>query len=141
MARILCVDDYKLYAEMVGTMLRTRGGHEVKTDIVPLVLEDVREFAPDVVVINLVRKAESLRSAIHDFYTEVEGAKALREFNENPDLMYPLVITALAVEERDVPKEVGYQAFVEVPQKLDYLLDIVEKLARAHAKDSDIAGT
>ena len=77
MAKILCVDDYRMYAEMVGTMLEQRGGHEVKVDVVPLVVDEILAYAPDIIVINLVRKAEVLGSPVHDFYREVDGAKAV----------------------------------------------------------------
>ena len=140
MAKILCVDDYRMYAEMVGTMLEQRGGHEVKVDVVPLVVDEILAYAPDLIVINLVRKAEVLGSPVHDFYREVDGAKAVVAISEAPALKdIPLVLTALAVKESEVPAGLRYEAFIDVPHKIDLLLHAVDRLVTARRQHSDVA--
>jgi hypothetical protein len=136
MAKIYCINDYKLYAEMVGLMLERKGGHEVIADILPLDMAEIEAFGPDLIILNLVRKLDSLGAGgMHDFDTEVEGARALKFVNAAPALSrYPVVITAMAVLERDLPKGLRYEAFVEVPQKLDNLLEIIEKIVRTRDK-------
>lgn len=139
MARVLCLDDYRMYAEMVGTMLRQKGGHEVKIDVVPLVMDEVVAFDPDVIVINLVRKMETLGSPLQDFFREVEGAKAFQELRAAPETeRYPIVLTALAVREVEVPEGLRYEAFIEVPQRIEHLLHTIDRLTIAHRKDSKI---
>lgn len=136
MARVLCIDDYPLYAEMVALMLEKKGGHTVKTEIVPLDLEEVRRYDPDVIVVNLVRKQEVLGSPLHDFASEVDGAKALHALVESPlTEQYALIITAIAVEERAIPKGIPYLAFIEIPQKLDMLNQAVIKVAASRKRD------
>lgn len=132
MARVLCLDDYLVYAEMVGLMLKQKGGHEVKIDVVPLVIEDVLAFDPDVIVINLVRKTEALGAPLRDFFREVDGAKAFKELAAAPETKaYPIVLTALALREVELPLGLHYEAFIEVPQKVDYLLHTIDRLAKA----------
>ena len=140
MGRILCIDDYPLYAEMVAEMLRKRGGHEVRADVVPLDLDEVRAFDPDVVVVNLVRRLESITAGgMRDFYHEVEGAKAFHFMATDGLAHIPLVVTGLAVSEMDVPPDVRYEAFIEVPQKLDALVRTIDKLVAARRKGAEIA--
>lgn len=136
MAKIFCINDYKLYAEMVAIMLERKGGHEVLADILPLDIAEIEAFNPDLIILNLVRKLDSLGAGgMHDFDTEVEGARAVRAVNASPELeRFPLVITAMAVLERDLPKGLRYEAFVEVPQKLDNLLEIIDKIVRTYEK-------
>ena len=139
MAKILCVDDYRLYAEMVGAMLAKHGGYEVKVDVVPLVMDEVKAFAPDVIVLNMVRKAEVLGSPILDFEREVDGAKALRVISEAPETRdIPLVLTALAVKENELPHGYHYEAFIEVPQKIDVLRHTVDRLVQGKRRQSEV---
>lgn len=140
MAKILCVDDYRMYAEMVGSMLQQKGGHEVKVDVVPLVIDEVVDFAPEVIVINLVRKAEVLGTPIHDFYREIDGAKAFQALAGAPEIaQIPIVLTALAVKESEVPTGLRYEAFIEVPHKIDVLNHAINRLAEARRRHSDVA--
>lgn len=137
MAKILCIDDYKLYSEMVGMMLEKKGRHNVKSDILPFDMEDIRSFNPDVIVLSLVRKTEALGAPLHDFFTEVDGAKAFRAITENPDLLrYPIVITGIAIRESEIPKGLEYLAFLEVPARLDYLLEVIDRITRTGASTS-----
>jgi CheY-like chemotaxis protein len=139
-AKILCVDDYRMYAEMVGTMLHQKGGHEVKIDVVPLVIDAIVDNAPDVIVINMVRKAEVLGTPIHDFYREVDGAKALQAIANAPELKgIPIVLTSLAVRENEVPMGVRYDAFIEVPHKIESLLHAVDRVVEARRRCSSVA--
>lgn len=135
MAKVLCVDDFKLYAEMIAMLLEQRGRHEVKVEIVPFNLAEIQQFQPDLVVMNLVRKIEAVGAPIQDFYTEVDGAKALRALQESPDLQgYPLVITSIAVEERELPAGFDYLAYIEVPTKFDYLLETIERIVSSRGE-------
>jgi CheY-like chemotaxis protein len=136
MGKILSIDDFQLYAEMVGELLRQRGGHTVKVMINPLVVDEIEAFCPDLVVVNLVRKPETISAGgLKDFYTEVDGAKAFRALAPLCQVRgWPVVVTSLAVAERDVPQDLRYESFVEVPQRLDYLLHSIDRIltARAH---------
>src|SRR4051812_22326373 len=119
MARVLCINDYAAYAEMVGAMLEKKGGHEVQNETVPISFKAIEAFDPDVIVINLVRKLETISAGgMTDFYTDVEGAKAFRELTQaskSGQLRWPIVVTSLAVLEQEVPQGEGleYVAFVE----------------------------
>lgn len=140
MARVLGVDDFQLYAEMVGALIKERGGHDVRVMINPIVIEEVEAFEPEVVVLNLVRKPETISAGgLRDFFTEVDGARAFKALAPLCKLHgWPMVITALAVAERDVPQDYPYDAFVEVPHRLDYLLHSIGRLvtARQHGGQS-----
>lgn len=139
MARILCIDDYPMYAELVASMLRQKGGHEVKSDIVPLDVDSVKKFNPDIIIINLVRRLESIsHGGMTNFYHEVEGSKAFHVFATDGMKEYPLIITGLAVSEMDLPGDLRYESFVEIPQKLDKLMIAIDKVVAARKEGSDI---
>jgi CheY-like chemotaxis protein len=143
--RILCIDDYPLYADMVAMMLEQKGGHTVQAEIVPVSLKAIERFKPDVIIVTLVRKLETLSAGgMQDFYADVEGAKAFREISKasrSGQLKWPIIITSLAVLERELPREEGldYVAFLEIPQKLDMLLVVIQKVLEAKAEDAAIA--
>lgn len=128
---------YPLYAEMIAAMLTSKGGHEVLAETVPLSLETIRHFDPDVIVINMVRKMETITAGgMSDFYTDVEGAKALREVTralEDGTLDRPVILTSLAVLEHELPTDLtlDYVAFIEVPQQLDRLVVVIDKVIAA----------
>ena len=44
---------------------------------------------------------------------------------------YPLIVTAMAVAESELPPGLEYVAFVEVPNRLDHLLRIIGQLAKS----------
>ncbi|MDB5099484.1 MAG: hypothetical protein JWM80_3905 [Cyanobacteria bacterium RYN_339] len=139
MGRILCIDDYPFYADMVAEMLRKRGGHLVKSDVVPLDLAEIKAFDPDVIIVSLVRRLESISAGgMRDFYHEVEGAKAFQFIAAKAVQDVPVIITGLAVSEMDVPRGLRYEAFIEVPQKLDALLRTIDKLIAARRKNAEI---
>lgn len=129
MARILCINDYKLYSELIALMLQRKGQHEVRVAIVPFALREIEEYQPDLIILNLVRKMEALRSPLADFYAEVDGAKSLRALKDHLDVgQFPLIITAVAVEERELPPGYEYLAFIEVPSKFDYMLETLDRI-------------
>ena len=145
MAKILCIDDYPMYGEMLGLLLEKHGGHQIRVESVPLSIKSIQDFNPDVIVVNLVRKLETLSAqGIGDFYADVEGAKALREIvhaSQSGAIHWPIVITSLGVLEHDLPQEEGleYVSFIEIPQKLDRLMFVLEKILSAEAEDSKLA--
>lgn len=130
MARILCVNDFLAYSEMVAHTLRRKGGHEAQSAIVPFGAEVIETYAPDILILNLVRKVEALGAPLTDFYTQVDGARAFRAIAGNPALArYPLILTSIAVLEFEVPEGLPYVAFIEVPQKIENLLLTVDHVA------------
>lgn len=132
MAKILCIDDYQFYADMIALILEKRGGYEVKTAIYPLNLGEIENFSPDLILLNLVRKIETLGTALQDFYTEVNGAKALKALSENPlTEKAPLVVTAMGVTEEELPKGFHYKAFLPIPERIDYLMDTIKKIVES----------
>ena len=135
MARIFAVDDYELYAEMFAEMLRREGGHEVAIGLTPLVPADLEAFGPDLVLLTIVRKLDALgHGALHDFYSEVDGARAFLDLRRVPAAEgLPIVVTSIGVREAEVPAELRHEAFVHVPQELDHLLGIIGRLLARRA--------
>lgn len=137
MARVAVIDDYPLYADMVVNMLR-KNGHEAMADVTPLDLEKLRDFKPNVLVVSLVRKIEALGHDVSDFYREVDGAKSLIQLENTADFdILPVIISALAVEERHIPPEVRYDMYVDFPREIARLLRGVERLAKHPEAPSD----
>lgn len=132
MAKIFCINDYEFYADMVARALEARTGHECHVALAPFDLTEILNFAPDLITVNLVRKPEALRSALHDFEREVEGARPLqallKAMPEHERLRVPLILTALAVLESELPPGIAYQAFVEIPRGLSELPGIIDRL-------------
>ena len=136
MARVLSIDDHPFYAEMLALMLQKKGGHEVRSMIVPFELQQLRDFDPDVILLNLVRKTEALGAPIHDFDAQVEGAHALRVFQQDGALRdYPIVLTAMALTEDELPAGLDYVAFLQVPDQLDLLIQVIDQIKGSHGKD------
>lgn len=132
MAKILCIDDYPMYAQMVASLLEQRGGYEVLCAVVPLDVTAILAFGPELVIVNLVRRLDSISAGgMRDFYHEVEGARAFRALAAQHLQGYPVIVTGLAVSERDVPRDLHYDAFIEIPQKLENLLPTVERVLAA----------
>jgi hypothetical protein len=138
MAKITTIDDYPLYAHMVADFLRSQGGHEVQTMVWPIMPSEIASFGPSVIVVALVRKIESIgHGPMHDFYTEVDGAKAFRELASGAaGRGIPIVLTSIGVKESEVPQDLPYDAFVPFPQELDRLLMAIDKLVKARESGS-----
>lgn len=129
MARLLCIDDFAGYAEMIALMLEQKGGHEVRIEIVPFDLAEIRRYRPEAVLLNLSRKTEAIGQPLFDFYTQVSGAKALQALRSAPELCdYPLLLTAIGLAEAELPPGFDYLAFIEVPSRFDYLLTTVDRI-------------
>lgn len=136
MAKVLVIDDFHTYSEMISLLIEKKGKHEVQADILPFDTDRVHAFAPEVIVVSLVRKVEALASRLTDFYREVDGAKALKAFTADENLRrYPLIITAIGLEERELPADVDYVAFVDIPHRLDYLIEMIDRVAASRGRD------
>jgi CheY-like chemotaxis protein len=133
MARILTVDDYPLYAEMVSELLRQHGNHEVKAVLAPVILEEITDFAPDVIVISLVRRLEAIgHGPLHDFYSEVDGARAWRSIAADAGMRrYPVILSVIGVRESELPPDQPYVALVHIPHEIDLLLTTIRKILEA----------
>lgn len=57
MAKVLVINDFHTYSEMISLLIEKKGGHEVQADILPFEAAQVHAFAPDVIVLSLVRKS------------------------------------------------------------------------------------
>lgn len=136
MATIVTINDYPLYAEMVADLIRKESGHEVHMLLSPIAAEEVTALQPDVLIISLVRKLDTIgHGSLHDFYTEVDGAKSYREISRSPETRgYPIILTSLGVREAEVPQDLPYKAFIHIPQELSLLLMAVDKLTKLQGK-------
>lgn len=143
MARIVTIDDFPLYARMVAEIVREEGGHEVQVLLSPVLYQEIEEFDPAVIVISLVRKIETLgHGPMHDFYTEVDGAKSFRDIARSKAIdSAPIVLTSLGLKESEVPQDLPYAAFVHIPQEMDLLLTVIAKLSKARESGSDFANS
>lgn len=129
MARILCINDNPMHVAMFADMFKRREHHEVTTMVPPLDMAAIKALAPEIILLNLVRRLESLRSPIANFYAEVEGARTLKHLLEALPPPRPfLILTGIAVEEAHLPQDLAYAAFVEVPAGLDALLAAIDGL-------------
>lgn len=133
MARILTVDDYPLYAEMVSELLRQHGNHEVKAVLAPVILEEITDFEPEIIVVSLVRRLEAIgHGPIHDFYSEVDGARAWRSIASAEAMRpYPVILSVIGVREAEIPPGLAYVALVHIPHEIDLLLNTIKKILEA----------
>lgn len=136
MAKILTVDDYPLYAEMVGELLRQHGHHEVKAILAPIILEEITDFDPDIIVVSLVRRLEAIgHGPLHDFYAEVDGARAWRSIASDEAMRrYPIILAVIGVREVEIPQGLPYVALVHIPHEIDLLLNAIKKILEAKAR-------
>lgn len=143
MARVTTIDDFPLYARMVAEFVRDEGGHEVQMLLSPVLYQEIQQFDPAVIVISLVRKIETLgHGPMHDFYTEVDGAKSFRDLARNGvGGGAPIVLTALGLKESEVPRDLPFAAFIHIPQEMDLLLTVITKLVQARESGSDFASS
>jgi hypothetical protein len=136
MAKIVTIDDYPLYAQMVADLITRERGHEVKKVLSPIVVDEITSFAPDVIVVSLVRKLESMgHGRLHDFFLEVDGGKSFREIARAPETKdIPIVLTSLGVREVEIPQDLPYVALAQFPHEIDLLLLAIDKLVLAKQK-------
>jgi hypothetical protein len=133
-----------MYVDMVSSYLQRKGKHKVKALIAPFDIKEVAAFNPDVIIITLVRKMESISAgSMSDFYQEVEGAKALRDLSlamdDDPEtLSHPVILVSIAVREVEVPSNFPYIAFIEMPGTFDKLFHAIEQAVAA--KGSKLIG-
>jgi hypothetical protein len=79
---------------------------------------------------------------MHDFYTEVDGAKSFRDLAQSPSTgTIPIVLASLGVKESEVPKDLKFAAFVHIPQEMDLLLTVIANLVKAQESGSGFAGS
>ncbi|MNS52682.1 hypothetical protein D3C72_854030 [compost metagenome] len=133
MAKIVTVDDYPLYAEMVSALLREHGHHEVKAVLAPVIPDEITEFDPDIVVVSLVRRLEAIgHGPLHDFYAEVDGARAWRSLaTDDATRHYPIILAVIGVRETEIPANMAYVALVHIPHEIDLLLITIRKILEA----------
>lgn len=133
MAKIYTVDDYELYAEMFADMLRQEGGHEVRAVLSPLNLADLEAFDPEVVVVTLVRRLETLgHGPLVDFLAEVDGAKGLQGVVASQGARpRPIIVVSMGVRESEIPPALRPDVLLHLPQQLDNLLGVIERLVAA----------
>lgn len=138
MAKIVAVDDYKLYSEMVVELLTRHGGHQVKGILAPVILEEITDFDPDLVVITLVRRLEAIgHGPLYDFYAEVDGARTWRSLASKEAFRhYPVIVAVIGVRESEIPADLAYLALVHVPHELEMLLTAIDKIVEAKARGS-----
>jgi hypothetical protein len=136
MAKIVTINDYPLYAQMVADLIARERGHEVKMLLSPIVVDEITGFAPDVIVVSLVRKLESMgHGRLHDFFLEVDGAKSFREISRAPETKdIPIILTSLGVREVEIPQDLPYIALAHIPHEIDLLLLAIDKLVLAKEK-------
>jgi CheY-like chemotaxis protein len=133
MARIVTINDYPLYAQMVADLISRERGHEVKMLLSPIVVDEITSFGPDVVVVSLVRKLESMgHGRLYDFFLEVDGAKSFREIARAPETKdIPIILSSMGVREVEIPQDLAYMALAHFPHEIDHLLLAIDKLVLA----------
>jgi hypothetical protein len=143
MAKITTINDFPLYARMVAEFLREQAGHEVQMLLSPVLYAEIEQFGPVVIIISIVRKIETIgHGPMHDFYTEVDGAKSFRDLAQSPSTgTIPIVLASLGVKESEVPKDLKFAAFVHIPQEMDLLLTVIANLVKAQESGSGFAGS
>jgi hypothetical protein len=136
MAKIVTIDDYPLYAQMVADLITRERGHEVKMLLSPIIVDEITSFAPDVIVVSLVRKLESMgHGSLHDFFLEVDGAKSFREIVRAPETKdIPVILSSMGVREVEIPQELPYKSLAHFPHEIDLLLLAIDKLVLAKEK-------
>lgn len=136
MARIVTINDYPLYAQMVADLISRERGHEVKMLLSPIIVDEITSFEPDVIVVSLVRKLESMgHGSLQDFFLEVDGAKSFREIARSPETKdVPIILSSMGVREVEIPQDLAYISLAHFPHEIDLLLLAIDKVVQAREK-------
>ena len=106
MPRIAIVNDHAEVVAIVASIL-TKGDRQFLKQIgaTEYTVVRLKAFGPQVIVLPLVRRAESLDRPISRFDTDVEGGTVVELLAQEPELrQVPVVLLGFGVRAEDVPR-------------------------------------
>lgn len=128
--RVVVIDDYEEYADMVAAPLR-HAGHTVLTTTSPVDFDRVLAFQSEVIAVGIFRQEIAFDRPIRDFEQDVLGAKPIRELESYPAITaVPIAIAATGLHEQDVPTTLRYDLFLTLPRDIKEYVPRLEALAR-----------
>ncbi len=114
--RILIVDDERAIGKLIETSLKNRGYEVIWMDTAEHIVERVREFSPDVVLLDINMPGKS-------------GFDALNELRESGIETKVIVISVLSQDLNiDRAYELGAVDYVTKPFSLNHLIKKIERL-------------
>ena len=127
MPHVAIVNDLPEIVAMVASVL-TKGDRQFLKQIgaTDYTVERLRAFAPDVVVLALHRRPESLDRPIAGFEDDVAGGRILALLGEEPELRrVPLILLGFSTRPADVPAALlapfAEHHFLTLPEELQEL--------------------
>lgn len=140
MAKIALFNDFPEYAEMIAAPLRG-AGHEVLIELVPIDFNRVLHFGPQVISVALYRKEQAFDRPIRNPIDDIMGYTSLLQMESYPAVeVIPILLTGNAVQEKDVPTGLNYDAFLVFPGDIQKLLPTIEHLAKKQKTRRKISG-
>lgn len=130
MAKVVLIDHYKPYADMMANPL-VQAGHAVVIVTPPLNFERIIQVQPDVVSVAIYRQKCAFDRPIRDLERDITGYDVLRQLENYPAInALPIILTAIGLLEEDIPTSLQYDVFLTLPDDLAIYSTRVEELQK-----------
>lgn len=131
MAKIAILDDYEALGKLTAGPL-TVAGYEARIFTSPINFNEVLDFGPDLIEINLYRQKDALDRPIQNIERDVLGFKPLVDLEKYPAAhITPLLLVGIGIIEESIPTSLHYDLFLSFPEDIDlYLPAVLDLTAR-----------
>lgn len=122
MAKIAILDDYEALAKLTSGPLAV-AGYDVRIWTSPVDFDEVMDFGPNLIDINLYRNEDAFDRPIRNLEEDILGFKPLVELEKYPAAQItPILLVGIGICERDVPTSLRYDLFLTFPKDIDLFL-------------------
>ncbi|HEY9898699.1 MAG TPA: hypothetical protein V6D00_05910 [Pantanalinema sp.] len=131
MAKIAILDDFLALARLTAGPLSV-AGYDVRSWASPIDFDEVMDFGPDLIEINLYRNKTAFDCPIMNLEEDVLGFKPLNELKKYPAAhITPILLVGIGILEVSIPTDLKYDMFLSFPEDIDlYLPGVMDLTAR-----------
>lgn len=122
MLKVAILDDFEALAKLTAGPL-TVAGYDVRIWTSPIDFEEILNFGPRLIEINLYRKKDAFDRPIRNLEEDVRGFKPLVELEQYPTAqVIPIMLVGIGILEEAIPTSVNYDLFLSFPEDIDLYL-------------------
>lgn len=140
MLRVAVLDDHPDLVDSLGSPL-IRARHRVHTQVAPVDFEEIMAFAPQVIVVGVSRKPESVGRIGVLEPDDIYGYKAISGMQAYPAIaLVPILVVGVGLFEPEFPWRLNYDLFLTFPDEMKLYADKVAELAALRKTRRRISG-